>query len=56
MSFTQAHDMLEKEMLVVKEGMGHGELSAESYAQVKLQTWSINVKFTSSCNSEAYQK
>lgn len=30
----QAHEMLEKEMQVVKEGMGHGELSAESYAQV----------------------
>ncbi|GFO03517.1 cell division cycle 5-like protein [Plakobranchus ocellatus] len=30
----QAHELLEKEMQVVKEGMGHGELSAESYAQV----------------------
>uniref|UniRef100_A0A0B6ZFC9 Uncharacterized protein n=1 Tax=Arion vulgaris TaxID=1028688 RepID=A0A0B6ZFC9_9EUPU len=30
----KAHEMLQKEMQVVKEGMGHGELSQESFAQV----------------------
>ncbi|XP_005097398.1 cell division cycle 5-like protein [Aplysia californica] len=30
----KAREMLQKEMLVVKEGMGHGELSQEAFAQV----------------------
>ncbi|KAH9507984.1 CDC5 cell division cycle 5-like protein [Bulinus truncatus] len=30
----KAHEMLQKEMLVVKEGMGHGDLSQEAFAQV----------------------
>jgi pre-mRNA-splicing factor CDC5/CEF1 len=30
----QAHAMLQQEMEVVKQGMGHGDLSLESYTQV----------------------
>ncbi|XP_067008345.1 cell division cycle 5-like protein [Anabrus simplex] len=30
----QAHELLKQEMEVVKQGMGHGELSLESYTQV----------------------
>lgn len=30
----KAHELLQEEMQVVKEGMGHGELSKEAYAQV----------------------
>ena len=31
---SQAHQLLEEEMDVVKEGMGHGEIQPEAYAQV----------------------
>ncbi|XP_069680560.1 cell division cycle 5-like protein [Periplaneta americana] len=31
---TLAHELLQKEMEVVKQGMGHGDLSLESYTQV----------------------
>jgi hypothetical protein len=30
----QAHALLQQEMEVVKQGMGHGDLSLESYTQV----------------------
>lgn len=32
--FQQAQDLLAQEMEVVKQGMGHGELSSEAYNQV----------------------
>jgi pre-mRNA-splicing factor CDC5/CEF1 len=32
--FLQAHTILQQEMEIVKQGMGHGDLSLESYTQV----------------------
>ena len=32
--FIQAHDLLEQEMLIVKEGMGHKELTLAEYGSI----------------------